>query len=221
MALIYLIENTADGKRYVGQIKKPGKTEADRLAEHFNRSDNLKFQGYLQRAIRAHGKDSFKISVIEECAKDDTDDREKFWIDKLKPEYNMTEGGEGGSTTHTRSWYNDGTKNLYIIHGDPVPAGFLKGRICKFNDPAFQKEMASRVDRKKRGASIKRAWDEGRFNRDHSKCGLKGDQNVAKRPEVRTKISKAMIGKPWSEERKLAKSSSMKGKKFPKKSNND
>ena len=35
----------------------------------------------------------------------------------------------------------------------------------------------------------KRAWSEGRFIRDHSKCGTKGDKNPAKRPEVKAKNS--------------------------------
>ena len=35
----------------------------------------------------------------------------------------------------------------------------------------------------------KRAWAEGRFIRDHSKCGTKGDKNPAKRPEVKAKNS--------------------------------
>jgi hypothetical protein len=37
--------------------------------------------------------------------------------------------------------------------------------------------------------SRKKAWSEGRFIRDHSKCGTKGDKNPAKRPEVKAKNS--------------------------------
>jgi len=43
--------------------------------------------------------------------------------------------------------------------------------------------------RTKVSESRKLAWAEGRVIRDHSKCGLKGDANVAKRPEVRAKNS--------------------------------
>jgi hypothetical protein len=41
--------------------------------------------------------------------------------------------------------------------------------------------------REKITLSRKKAWAEGRIHRDHSKCGNKGELNVAKRPEVRFK----------------------------------
>lgn len=45
--------------------------------------------------------------------------------------------------------------------------------------------------RKKQHLARKEAWASGRFKRDHSKCGNKGDANVAKRPEVKAKNSGA------------------------------
>jgi len=47
-----------------------------------------------------------------------------------------------------------------------------------WNDPVYREKMTE---------SRKKAWAEGRVNRDHSKCGAKGALNVAKRPEVRIK----------------------------------
>lgn len=47
---------------------------------------------------------------------------------------------------------------------------------------------------KKRGNAIKNAWNEGKFDkRDHSKCGTKGDDNPAKRPEVKQKIKESAL----------------------------
>jgi hypothetical protein len=43
--------------------------------------------------------------------------------------------------------------------------------------------------RQKQHVARKEAWASGRFKRDHSKCGNKGDANVAKRPEVKAKNS--------------------------------
>lgn len=43
------------------------------------------------------------------------------------------------------------------------------------------------VYREKSVLARKQAWAEGRVNRDHSKCGTKGDKNPSKRPEVRAK----------------------------------
>lgn len=73
--------------------------------------------------------------------------------------------------------------------------------------------MSKRSDPKKRGEQIKKVWDEGRFIRDHSKCGTKGDKNPAKRLEVREKIGNANRGKLRSLEVRKQLSESHKGKK--------
>jgi hypothetical protein len=64
--------------------------------------------------------------------------------------------------------------------------------------------MNSRVDVFKRGKNIKAAWDEGRVKRDHRKCGVKGDSNPAKRPEVRKKISESQL-RFWKTKKKITK----------------
>jgi hypothetical protein len=101
------------------------------------------------------------------------------------------EEGDGGDTVSNRMWINDGAINKYHFKDQPIPDGWNKGRInCIFNDREKQKELNSRVDVKVRGNKIKAAWDSGKFDkRDHSKCGVKGKDNPACRPEVRKKIS--------------------------------
>ena len=52
------------------------------------------------------------------------------------------------------------------------------------------KELWQNPDyREKLTESRKAAWAEGRVNRDHSKCGTKGEKNPAKRPDVKAKNS--------------------------------
>jgi len=43
--------------------------------------------------------------------------------------------------------------------------------------------------RKKQNESRKLAWKEGRVNRDHSKCGTRGEANPSKNPEIVAKYS--------------------------------
>jgi hypothetical protein len=43
--------------------------------------------------------------------------------------------------------------------------------------------------REKQQLARREMWASGRFKRDHSKCGNRGDANVAKRPEVKAKNS--------------------------------
>ncbi len=104
------------------------------------------------------------------------------------------EDGIGGNTVSNKMWITDGTDELYIEKDNTIPLGWKRGRSklkCKFSDIEFQKQMSKRSDRVKAGKSIKKAWDEGKFKRDHSKCGVKGNNNPSKRLEVRKKISEA------------------------------
>lgn len=50
---------------------------------------------HLHKALRKYGSSEFTIDLLE--IGDFT--TEKYWISKLKPQYNMTVGGEGGDTS--------------------------------------------------------------------------------------------------------------------------
>lgn len=107
------------------------------------------------------------------------------------------EEGDGGDTVSNRIWITDGENNKYIINTCEIPDKWYKGRSnCVFNDKNKQAEFSKRTDRVKAGISIKKTWDEGRFIRDHSKCGVSGDKNPSKRKEVKAKISLAALNRP-------------------------
>lgn len=183
MKTVYLITNTINGNTYVG---KTTKSIQERFTQHCKSSK--KPNSHIHRSIKLYGSQNFKIEILEENLID-IDQCEKNWIERLKPELNMTMGGEGGSTTHNKMWVTDGKNNLYIDKGTAIPENFHKGRFCKFSDPKFQKELSLRADPEKRRLAIKKAWDEGRIVRDNSKLGKSGDLNPSKRPEVKQKIS--------------------------------
>ncbi|HXP23602.1 MAG TPA: GIY-YIG nuclease family protein, partial [Candidatus Sulfotelmatobacter sp.] len=87
---IYIITNTINGKRYIGlstRIKR-------RIMEH-RTPRNLQRSTVLARAFRKYGIENFKFEVLEECEPSLLAERERFWIAQLKPEYNMTTGGDG------------------------------------------------------------------------------------------------------------------------------
>ena len=107
------------------------------------------------------------------------------------------EEGDGGDTVSKKKWITNGKDEKYT--DDIIPEGWRYGRSdrCVFKNKEKQSEFAKRSDPVKRGKGIKRAWDSGNFNRDHSKCGTKGDDNPSKRPEVREKQSKKALER-WS-----------------------
>ncbi len=101
---IYLIENTANGKLYVGLTKK---SIEKRFAMHCsvafsNKEYNeaARNSRVILRALYKYGKEAFKLSLIDtaECFAEACE-KEKYWIAKLNCKtpngYNMTDGGEG------------------------------------------------------------------------------------------------------------------------------
>lgn len=93
--MIYKIVNNLNGNFYIG---KTTKTKEERLQRHFY-SSLYGSETHLHRAIRKYGKSNFIIEEVEcPLPEDILDEREIYWIEKLNPPYNMTEGGDGGIT---------------------------------------------------------------------------------------------------------------------------
>jgi group I intron endonuclease len=109
--IIYKITNNINDKFYIG---KTIKTADERFKRHFY---NHKTQNtYLYKAMRKYGFENFSIEIIEETR--NLDEREKFWISTLLPQYNMTSGGDGGDTSNSPNYIssikkrdNSGSKN--------------------------------------------------------------------------------------------------------------
>ena len=94
MSYIYKITNTINDKIYVG---KTHNSLEKRWKEHLRDSVRF-FNRPLYSAMRKYGTDCFKIELIEECARDDAEQREKYWIkyyNSFGDGYNATLGGDG------------------------------------------------------------------------------------------------------------------------------
>lgn len=93
---IYKITNLINNKVYIGQSINI----ASRWRRH--RTDaNIK-DTPLYQDIRKYGLNNFSFEVIEECTKEQLDERERFWIDKYDSYnngYNLTSGGQKGTFT--------------------------------------------------------------------------------------------------------------------------
>lgn len=136
------------------------------------------------------------------------------------------EQGDGGDTVSKKYWINDGVREKYINKNDTIPEGWQKGRSknCVFKNSERQSQFAKQANPENKAKSLKKCWEEGRFIRDHSKCGTKGDDHIAKRPEVREKIKIAALkdsknrsermkkNKPWEYTARNVNYNSKKGK---------
>lgn len=91
---IYQITNTVTGDIYIGQTIR---TVNARFYHHKYNAKNYMANVYLYNAMRKYGIEKFKVEQIDEAkTKEELNEKERLWISKLSPAYNMTEGGDGG-----------------------------------------------------------------------------------------------------------------------------
>lgn len=91
---IYKIENLITHHVYIGQSRNI----EIRWRRHKDDIHSGKKDYPLYRAINKYGIDNFSFEVIEECPKENLDEREQFWIkyyNSYKDGYNQTLGGQG------------------------------------------------------------------------------------------------------------------------------
>lgn len=117
---IYQITNTVNGKSYIGFTSKEIQ---ERWSWHKYRSKQENHISILYQAIRKYGCDSFQIQVLEEGwdPQIGLKIREPYWISVLKPEYNMTSGGDGilGYTFSEESNLNKSIRQRGSKHKHP------------------------------------------------------------------------------------------------------
>lgn len=86
---IYKITNIINNKCYIGQSSNIKR----RKNEHMN--INHETNKSLKLAYLKYGLENFKFEILEECKLEELNDKEKYWIKLLKPQYNRTNGGDG------------------------------------------------------------------------------------------------------------------------------
>lgn len=97
-ACVYKATNILNGHTYIGKTINFTR----RINEHKNHAK--KDGGAFHKAILEYGFDSFVFEIIEECAPEDLNQREIYYIEKIRNEigqdkvYNICKGGDGGQT---------------------------------------------------------------------------------------------------------------------------
>lgn len=96
MGYIYKITNQVNGKSYIGQTITSINT---RMLKHF--SNAKKATTGIDYAIQKYGKENFEIEQVCECANENLDDLERYYIqyyNTYNDGYNLTTGGQDIST---------------------------------------------------------------------------------------------------------------------------
>lgn len=92
---MYRITNLLTGKSYIGSSIDLGR----RFMNYYSVNSLLKATGMaICRALLKYGYSSFKLEILEFCDKKDVLKREQYYLDSLKPEYNVlkTAGSSSG-----------------------------------------------------------------------------------------------------------------------------
>lgn len=100
---IYKIENLINGKKYIGQSVDVHARLLDHKRVNERPLSTVQHKYPLYRALKKYGLENFSYELIEECKKEELDDKEIYWIayyhtyinDPQCNGYNLTMGGAG------------------------------------------------------------------------------------------------------------------------------
>lgn len=151
--IVYQATNTLNGKSYIGYTSK---TLEKRLEWHL--ADSKRGSScYFHSAIRKYGWKVFRAEVlcIEETKSGAQESEVLYILDKC-PEYNMTLGGESGSSVNIPRGDMHYTRKPGFVHHNLGKRGLesaLTGRkrpkqserMAGKNNPAFGKTVAKKV----------------------------------------------------------------------------
>ena len=120
---VYKITNNITGDFYIGSSKNIEKRWVDHKC-HSTHKQYLNVK--LYKAMAKYGRDNFTIEVIEETT--DFHNREQYWIDKLKPSYNVRRA-KGSDKDSIRQYYKEYYKEYHKEHIEEN-----KARMEKYNN---------------------------------------------------------------------------------------
>jgi len=86
---IYMITNKLTGEQYIGQSRNI----KQRWFSHT--APNTREYNRMHKDIKKQGKNTFDFIILEECSVKELDKKEKYYIAKVHPSYNISTGGRG------------------------------------------------------------------------------------------------------------------------------
>jgi len=116
--IIYRIQNIITGEFYIGQTITDLRGRLSRHDCDCNRND---YTSRLHNSMRKYGKEFFIIGEIEKCnTPSELNEREIYWIDKLKPPLNIQRGGNsvGKHSSESIRLMSDKTKDRWRSYSD-------------------------------------------------------------------------------------------------------
>ncbi len=243
--IAYEITNIVNDSRYIGITKKP---LAKRIAAHFSSSLSGRSVTVLSRAIRKYGKDNFSVRVVAESFDyESLKILEMLLIDQEKTRvefggYNLTDGGDGTvgwvPTPETREKIRSKAVDRMSIQENREN---IRATLLNYHTPETRKIVSDRFKGKtltdEHKLKVSRAG-KGRIVSDVTRGKLRNlfigkprpkhvieiltKSNIGRKAtdSARSAMSRARLGKPKSEEHKLAIKTAHRKRQETMKSNN-
>lgn len=144
MHCIYRITNKINGKFYIGQHKY---TDESNPMKGYLGSGKI-----LWLAYKKYGFDNFETEILYRRVRDkETIDAMEIWaIEKYKPEYNITKGGDGGDT------FTNLSDEEKIIRRNKMSIANKKKALEFYSDPKRKAEYLA-----KRNATLQKMKESG------------------------------------------------------------
>lgn len=191
--IIYKASNKINGKIYIGQTCK---SLDERFSNHLTNKKSL-----IGKALNKYGIESFEISVIDSAlTREELYEKEKFWIKELNSltpnGYNLTKGGDGVigyifseevkkkisvRTKEVMSKFSEEKRNLLRMRKG-IPS-WNKGL-----EDCFSQEALIRMSESHKGQTSGNKGKKYPYKKRGHRPDMMGENNIAKRPEVRQKI---------------------------------
>jgi group I intron endonuclease len=134
-SIVYVAINQSNKKKYVGATSRSLK---ERISSHKSIAKNENNKGHFQRAIRKYGIASFCFYTLSKWDNyKDALNEEVRVIALIKPEYNMSSGGEGVIMPRTPEW----SKNISIANKGrkPTQEALINMRAARRVDQSYKK----------------------------------------------------------------------------------
>ncbi len=154
---IYRWTNKINNKIYIGSAVKLN----ERLSNYYNINfQNIKHRSLIKNAILKYKISNFSIDILEYCDKDTLLKREQYYIDNMKPEYNILKIA-GSRLGHKLSMETKLKISRQLIgkkrpmYGKPISKEILKKRVEFHKCNILTLEAKNRLALTNKGITVK------------------------------------------------------------------
>lgn len=182
---IYEIRNIENGKRYIGStVSMSRRWVLHKVLLKLNKHHSQ----HLQNSYNKYGKDCFVFEVIEECDRHLLMEREQYYIDIMKPEYNMSPTATSvlglkhtaEARAHMSAAQIGNTHNRGRKHTDEARRNMSLSQIGNKKNLGriFTKEDREKISSSTKGKNLGRKFTQE--HKDKISNALKGNKNSKK-----------------------------------------